>query len=209
MTKRQVQRGVERHVATRFPELSMVGDLLVAREGSILRGLAFERSQMDKSTFRLRAFAQLLSVPAQVLTFGLSKELGNFRIDGNEEAAFKAAAQQADGRGRQFLSRVDDCESLLSNLESVSAETTDQRLLREVRAHCLIRLALDRAALQELEALSNELSPAEVEYEQAALDRAQALKDALTAARHQAVTLLDRWTEETVEALDVAGLGAK
>lgn len=58
MTKRQVQRAVERYVAGRFPDLAAKGDLLVARSGSLLRGFAFERSQMEKSNIpaaRLRA----------------------------------------------------------------------------------------------------------------------------------------------------------
>jgi hypothetical protein len=92
-------------------------------------------------------------VPTEAVTFGLSDELGNFRIDGDEEAAFTAVAQEAEARGRGFLARVDDCQSLLSSLESISAETTDQRLLREVRAHCLVSLSRDQDAVQELEAV--------------------------------------------------------
>lgn len=148
-------------------------------------------------------------MPTEAVTFGLSDELGNFRIDGDEEAAFTAVAQEAEARGRGFLARVDDCQSLLSSLESISAETTDQRLLREVRAHCLVSLSRDQDAVQELEALAEEMSPPEVDYEQAALDRAQALRDALAKSHDEAVGPLDSWTEETAEALDVAWIEAE
>jgi hypothetical protein len=207
VTKRQLQRGIGRYLAGVFPELSVAGDLLVARNGSLLHGFAFERSQMDKSTFRLYAFAQLLSVPAETVTLDLSEELGSFRVDGDEESSFKAAAQQADGPGREFLSKVRDCESLLSNLDSIASELVDDRLVREIHAHCLIGLDRDEDALQELEALQRDLSPPELAYEEAGLARSESLTEALTSSHAEAAALLDNWTREIATALAVTDPG--
>jgi hypothetical protein len=176
MTKRQVQRAIERHVAPRFPSLRPVGDLLVSRSGPILRGFAFERSMMDKTTFRLRAFGQLLSVPSNTVMFGLSQELGNFRIDGDADAALAAAAEKADAQGREFLLQVEDCAAILNSLESIRSATVDHRLVGEIRVHLLAQLRRDEEAIQALDEVAHELSPPEVEYEEVALARVNELR---------------------------------
>jgi hypothetical protein len=208
MTKRQVQRAVERHVAPRFPQLTPVGDLLIARAGALLRGFAFERSQMDKTAFRLRVFAQLLSVPKESVVFGLSNELGNFRVNGEEAAAFEAAADAAEAGGREFLVRVESYEAVVANLGSLVSAATDPRLDREVRAHGLAHLGRVDDAIRELEAVADELSPPGVPYEEAALARVRKLREALTRSRADGASLLERWTQETVEALGLQELPA-
>jgi hypothetical protein len=150
MKKRQIQRAVERDVAPRFPGFQPLGDLLVDRSGPILRGFALERSQMDKNTFRLRVFGQVLSVPSDAVMFDLSEELGDFHVDPDAEAAFEAAAEQAEARGREFLSCLDDCEVLLDSLDSLASETSDDRLIAEVRAQLLVYLGRDKDALHVL-----------------------------------------------------------
>jgi hypothetical protein len=203
MTKRQVQRAIERQVAPRFPSFRPVGDLLVSRSGPILRGFAFERSMMDRTTFRLRAFGQLLSIPSNTVTFGLSHELGNFRVDGDADAAFAAAAEKADAQGREFLSQVEDCAAMLDNLESISSATVDHRLVGEIRAHLLVQLRRDEEAIQALDEVADELSPPEVEYEEDALARVKELRGALARSRGEGIALLEKWTRDSAKALDV------
>jgi hypothetical protein len=199
--KIQAERLLQQHLAPRFEELRVSGDLLIAREGRVLRGFAVERSQMSKTAFRLRVFTQLLSVPATSVRFGLSQELGNFQIGDAGRQALRLADAQIHDRGREFLAKARDCETLVSNLDFVAARTADPRLLREIRAHCLIDLGDDDGATQELGELARELEPPEVEYERAALVRAQELMGALSQSHEAALALLDAWTEETAEAL--------
>jgi len=206
VTKKQVQRAVERHMAHLFPDLRAVGDLLVARNDPLLRGFSFERSQLDKFSFRLRVFVQMLSVPEDTVTFDLSRELGDFSVQDGEEEAFGAAAEAAQDEGNSFLLFRQDCRSLLEGLDSAATATSDGRLVREVRCHCLILSGNDQAALQEMHGLEDELSPVEVPYEQAALDRVSSLRTAVESSHDEAVALLERWTVETVSALDLDDL---
>jgi hypothetical protein len=208
MTKRQVQRAIERQVAPRFPSLRPVGDLLVARAGPILRGFAFERSMMDKTTFRLRAFGQLLSIPSNTVAFGLSHELGNFRIDGDADSVFAAAAEKADAQGREFLSRVEDCATMLDNLESIRSATVDHRLVGEIRAHLLAQLLRDDEAIQALDQVADQLSPPEVEYEEDALARVKELRAAVARSHGEGIALLEKWTRDSARALDVEDVPA-
>jgi hypothetical protein len=116
------------------------GDLLVCRDEGrqLLRGFSFSRSQMEKDAFRLRAFAQLLTIPEDTLTFALSRELGEFWIDGDVERAFTEAARIANEQGKPYLALVADWDVLLTNLELVAGAFSDERRLHEIRCHCLI-----------------------------------------------------------------------
>ncbi len=163
MTKRQVQRAVERYVAGRFPHLHPLGHLLVARSGPLLRGFLFGR-QSDKFGFTLHAFLQVLSVPDDFIGLGLSRELGHFRTQpAGEEAAFLAAAEQAETQGRPYLAMVSDCEALAANVELARKPwATSDCIMREARAHCLIWLGRDQEARRELEKGARELPGAPV-----------------------------------------------
>lgn len=179
----------------------MVGDLLVGSRGSVLRGFAFERSQMSRSIFRLRAFAQVLSVPDDDVSFALFEDLGDFSVEVGEAVAFTNAAEVADGRGRPFLARVDDCSEVVANLDELAPPTTGRVRLRELRAHCLVRLGDDEGARRELDLVAGELSSSEYDSDRALLPQANELRTALDRSHEEAVALLDRWAAATAEAI--------
>lgn len=180
----------------------MIGDFLAKREDLLLRGLLFDRSQVDRFSFRLRAFTQILSVPASSVHFDISRELGDFSVDSSEEEAFCAAAEAAEERGRPFLAFTRSYEGLLQGLDSEDFEATaDPRLLGEIRCHCLIMLARDGAALQEANTLASAFASPEVPWEGAARDRALALRSALQRSHAEAVTQLNAWAAQTAQAL--------
>lgn len=163
---------------------------------------------MDKSTFRLRVFGQLLSIPAMTVTFGLSKELANFGVDGDSDAAFGAAAEVADEQGREFLSYLADPRTTLANLDRLSAGTTDHRLVGEIQAYLLAHVGRDQEAVEALDQLAGDLSPPEVEYEAEALARVKELRAALARSHEDGAALLRRWTMESARAIDVAEVPA-
>ena len=201
VTKKQAQRGIEQHVAPLFPAFRVHGDLLLERRGvALVRGFAFERSQLDKNAFRLRAFAQVLSVPREHIDFVFSEKLGDFAVNGSFSNAFRAAAERADLKGRAFLECVRDCEALIAN-EAITPPTTDPRLAGEARAHCLVFTAQygdARAAIRDLVA---QLTPPEVPYEKAMLARLLRLEDALDSSGEDGIALLEGWAGSTAEAL--------
>ncbi len=69
MKRADAQREIERHLAPLFPDFYVHGDLLIAHQGSVLRGFAVERSQIGCRDFRLRAFAQVLTIPLDHIIF--------------------------------------------------------------------------------------------------------------------------------------------
>jgi hypothetical protein len=208
VTKRQVQRAVERYVAARFPDLQPLGDLLVARNGPLLRGFLFDRSQLDKFGFRLHAFVKVLSVPQDYIDLGLSRELGDFSAqDGGEEATFLAAAQQAEAQGRPYLAMVSDCEALAANMEpAMKPWATSDCHVNEARAHCLIWLGRDREARRELEKAARDVDPPERDWERRLLERVRLVEEKLDTSHQAALTLLTEWADQTTRALGLEEL---
>jgi hypothetical protein len=202
MKKRELGRAVERHFTPLFRDLRIDGDLLVARTGPVLYGFAFERSQMDKHSFRVHAFAQVLSVPFDAVAFAIGRTLGDFSASAGLDEAVSDAAREAAGPGRRFISQAASVEQLVESLPALADPNADRRLLRESRAHLLVHLGRLDEAVAELRRAEDELDTPEVPYEAEALRRVRDLQDAIEAGT--APRLLETWTQMTTQALELS-----
>jgi hypothetical protein len=174
--------------------MTVAGDALVRVNGPVVSGFHFNRSQMDKQSFTLHAFAQMLTIPREGVTLGVSLELGDYSTEAGDEAAFAEATREADGRGRAYLDRVGTCDALLQSLPSTRGAMVDDTVLREIRSHCLLLRGDYDAARRELEALVDDASPQRSE-------RASIVLDALEQSPESAMDVLTGWQSVTCAAL--------
>lgn len=204
MSRRRVERLVERHIAPSFPELTLVRDLLVRWDGDpILRGFAFHRSRMHASMVRMEVFAQPLFVPADVVGRAVAQELGQFLFDdvASEIELLEAMRALAEHEGRAFLRRVSDCAALAQTVPAMPPDRMDDRLGDEIRAYCMVWLGRTAEARAVLDVLIHELRAFEVESELALLGRVRHVRQTLARSDHAARELLRTWADGTARAL--------
>jgi hypothetical protein len=188
--KRELVALIEQEIAPAFPQLTSNEDLLLAPEvdAPILCGYDFDRSDMDKTAFRVTAFAQPLYVPDNDLNLGVGVIVGDFTTATNP--ADIVAAMRATGG--PWLARHADAASFARHVLDTPTWQIDKVLLREMRAYTLFYTGDARAARRALRMLlvRFRLDP----------DRSPAYAyrvRQLLAAGDEALALLDEWAATT------------
>jgi hypothetical protein len=199
VTKREMARLIKQHVLPAFPELTPVGDLLVKVDRSpILSGFLFERSQMDPRGFRLNALVQPLYVPAEDISLGTAKIVGDYHLGDGEadaDAVFEQVVADARSVGEPWLEQSSEPVKLAEQVMDVPTWMMGRDLAREIKAYSLIYAGRHEAGGRELKRLRRRLRIRGDDAELAA--RVGLVAEALDESPERAVAVLDRWADET------------
>lgn len=208
MKRREVQRLLRQYAAPQFPEYDVMNDMLATCDGDpILRGLLLSRSQMDPRCVRALVVAQLLVVPKDYLSLGVSKELGDFCFD-EPDAEAEVMAQllaRAEGEGRRFLAEVSDCAALAETAMHMPGHKMSRVLGREIRSYCLLWSGREGEATRELDELADDLSGSDDDVHKTILENVTRVARALAGSPDEALALLASWGRQTAAALNLAG----
>lgn len=176
--------------------------LLADPVGDILRGICFEGSSFDKSSF----YVWMFWMPLYVLTDELHLTLGK-RICGDDGERWNgvsvgllenmAASIQSDAL--PFLRRLETSNGLVETARDVAAESRNPHA-QETLAYVLARVGKTDAAIGEIDVLLDLLDAA-VPWQEKLEMRAKLVRGKLLEGPERAAEQLDRWRVESVRKL--------
>ncbi len=210
MTRKQLQRLVDRHLAPAFPELTFRADGLYRWDGDpVLRGFAFDRSSSNRDGVRVHVLAQPLLIPDDVVTLGLAELLDDvFLRDGDEAELMAGVRAKAEGAGRAFLRRTSTCEALAASILQLRREDgMGEGLAHEWRGACLAWIGEDAGAEAALARAAQENAAGTTAWEAEALERVRELQAALATSPAATLELLAGRARATRAALGLDDVG--
>jgi len=170
--------------------------------GLTLRGLCFEGSSFDASSFYVWVFFMPLCVPSDTLYFNHGKRLRRDGIDGwsGDAPDIKVAlAEAAQEQAVPFLDLLDTPTKVANVLRGDVAESPTLHT-RQAYAYVLARIGDTAAALEVLDQLQKSVDPS-VPWQFKMKERAALLREKILEGPEATSAQLAMWETETIKNL--------
>lgn len=200
MTKAQAERIIKAELLPHVDGWVARGDLAVKDdELLILRGVLLNRSQLDKHTVDVLAFAQNLSLEDEEVTFGISAHLGRFKVGAGDDHEIRRMRDAVMRDGMRFLDRFDGYSEYAQEVEGPADLPMDREYRLELAGYgWVLDGEMDRAQ----SALERAMELEEKQGERSLIPpRVLPVIDLLATDPAQAQRLLRERADHTIEAI--------
>jgi hypothetical protein len=194
---------LEKSLLTELSNLAVKGRLMfIPPAAPILRGINFEGSSFDKTSFSVTMFVMLLCVPTKHLNLsfaaGVRHKKGGDRWNSEMPELIKELSSALKAQAIPFLSPVQSLLDFVDLARSRSFSDNPQTLRAE--AFALARAGQISRAVGALDQLLNQID-SKIGWQLEIADQARALRSKLVASSSEAERQLEVWEVETVRNL--------